>query len=778
MRHFYIMAAAAIGCAASAYAAPIDIGQLPDKTWNPRETYTVGTDADTWNLANYGSSGIDFAMKEGSAFAPSGYESVFNVSSPSSAELDAWLASPALQLKKGNTYQISFSYRYTSSSTRIAMACWMDGEKGTSGEAIADAMAKKTANVKNDGYPTAWTETSFEYTATEDMEGYLNFQAYTSQYATSSGLLYVGKFEVKVIAGDAQPAAPTAFSVTPAADGAVSAALSWTLPTENLGGQPLTGALAIQNVLVYRDGELAATLPGSATSWTDTEATGLTKGDHTYQIAATAAGETGVRSQEVTVYVGPYLYAPLTMTFSDSEWTSYKIAGQAFTSNSSYVPSPYTNAASIWSYSETMENAWLCSPGLALDPDKTYTIRFRYFSWDDPESLVANLNVYAAGKRVADDASASEVMATTPIYTLTDIKRTEPMYNEVEIKGVKGQGDPTHILFRVNGKFCKRFSIYGFEVEEFIETPFVPAAPTALEAVAAPYQQLEVALSWTLPSTAVGGEAFADSQTVEAVRVYRDGEVVYTAEEAVSKFTDTAATGLTAGDHSYAVSAQVAGAWSPLSAAVEVKNVGPAPICDIPWEPVVKQLSAEEFSLAWVNYPAVEKAYWSASYYGLRYINSLNETHQAWLVSAPLNLDNKSYTLTVTTSGSSENVPTLSVGLVDTTMPSEFLLTIEPDLAIGEETSLNFSIPSGVAASGLRLAFRASADGSTNAATITELLLDEDFNTGIADITAETVETAVYDLSGRRISHPEKGIYILRSVRADGSVTSRKIVLK
>ena len=100
---------------------------------------------------------------------------------------------------------------------------------------------------------------------------------------------------------------------SPGADRAMECVLSWTLPTESVFGDPFTAEQTVESVAVYRDGGEApvATLKGAVSEFTDTEATGLTSGYHTYSVKVTVAV---VESPAVEVrssrYVGRWLLLP------------------------------------------------------------------------------------------------------------------------------------------------------------------------------------------------------------------------------------------------------------------------------------------------------------------------------------------------------------------------------------------------------------------------------------------------------------------------------------
>ncbi len=786
MKKTLLLVVLCLTSALTAFSA-IDLTQIEGRTWNPREVYTIGTDDATWNLNQYGSSGLSFTLQTDHYYTPSGYESVFNINSPSGAELNAWVCSPAILFKKGYTYQVTYWYKNSSSSSKIALKCWLDTEKGTADLETATAMEKKTVTAKNDGYPTSWTKITFEYAPEEDIVQFLNYQAYASQWATSSGYMYLGMFEVKIIKSEAQPLAPTEVVATPAAEGEIKADISWTLPTHNVGGGLLTGNNAIENVLVYRDGEVVAALPPTAVAWTDTEETGLQRGDYVYQVAVTSAGELGILSEPAPkIHVGPFMYNPKEVVFSDDEWTCYTITGQPFTANSTYVEDPYTNAASFWAYSATQEDAWLCSPPLTLDTEKTYKVRFNYMTWDDKDCIIEHLNVYIAGCRANENTVAS-ILETEPIVSIDNIKHVaNQRWRTVEVSGVKFTNETSHVLFHVFGTVCKRFSINGLEVEEYKEIPFAPAAPTSLAANVAPYQQLMVDLTWENPTTAADGTVLQEDQTITAVRIVRDGEVIFTSEDVMTEFTDSEEYGLTSGTHEYAVAVCVADAWSEPSEVITTKRVGVPETQTLPWSPQLSSLTSEMFDQWWVSYPSQNDIKWLAGPLGIRFANTSGESEDCWLIGAPLNLEGEStaFKLSYRIDTDDAEGTKISVGLTNTAMPEEFTHLIADNVVFGEEQSVSFTYAVTRAATMPRLAFRAYSASGTRDVTLSNLVLEFDKQTGIENVAiSENSDMQVYDLNGRVVGKTSslelegfaKGIYIVTYV-SDGKPVRIKVV--
>lgn len=95
------------------------------------------------------------------------------------------------------------------------------------------------------------------------------------------------------------PLAPTDFIVSSGAEGALSAHLSWTNPTENADGSPAT----IIKVEIYKGDILVNTVdsPGEKSEWTDSDITD--RGFITYEIVAYSDAGKG-NSASYTVYIG------------------------------------------------------------------------------------------------------------------------------------------------------------------------------------------------------------------------------------------------------------------------------------------------------------------------------------------------------------------------------------------------------------------------------------------------------------------------------------------
>ena len=147
------------------------------------------------------------------------------------------------------------------------------------------------------------TEYEAEFTAPADGKFYLAIHAISD---ANQWNLYVKSFAVEFGLVDTDIDAVTDFTVTPGEQGALSATVSFTAPTKNIGGADLTENIAAIEIL--RDGETIQTFndvaPGTDVTFNDADEA-LTNGNHTYQVIPyNAEGKAGRKSDKVSVFIG------------------------------------------------------------------------------------------------------------------------------------------------------------------------------------------------------------------------------------------------------------------------------------------------------------------------------------------------------------------------------------------------------------------------------------------------------------------------------------------
>lgn len=162
--------------------------------------------------------------------------------------------------------------------------------------------------------------------------------------STGSNAQVAGLYIPYSAAASGAPAHVADLLVTPGANGASTATISWTNPTRLFGGGNLT---AITKVEIYRDdvkiADVTGALPGQTSSYTDNLPAGP-GATHTYKVMACNAVGQGAPSQ-TTVFVGQDVPAAVTgvtatRTLSDAARITWQAsAGGA---NGGYVAQPVT----------------------------------------------------------------------------------------------------------------------------------------------------------------------------------------------------------------------------------------------------------------------------------------------------------------------------------------------------------------------------------------------------------------------------------------------------
>lgn len=206
---------------------------------------------------------------------------------------DDWLITPPITLEKEKLYTIKFKLK-TKSSFYAEKVEVMFGHDATA-EAMTQALLPVTPVVWED-----WEEITREVIPTESGDYYFGFHAVSDkdQYA-----FFVDDISVSEGMDMLMPDTVSHFQVTPGDEGALSAKLSFVMPSKSLNGTPITGNVGAK---IFRNGELVKNLtdltPGSSQTYTDESPVA---GLNTYHIVAYSADGEGKNSRSVRVFVGP-----------------------------------------------------------------------------------------------------------------------------------------------------------------------------------------------------------------------------------------------------------------------------------------------------------------------------------------------------------------------------------------------------------------------------------------------------------------------------------------
>lgn len=788
MKKFYsFLAASAIALAGSA-----PVSAMPDDA-------TVVFSQEDFTFSNWskysgaGSSGTTFVNYTSGLPAGATYAcSVWSTATPTNKNL--WLTTPAFELEAGRQY-----------SLECMMQTWdpflipnfeiyvVDAPVAASNVAAVEASTPIYSQ-------TEWTAKKNEYipfNLDDKIEGsgtkYLAFHVSGS----CQGRFSIAKLTV-FSASPALPAplAPTDLKAVAAPDGELAVDLSWTLPTTDDSGAALTGDNAITAVYVYRDGAKApiATLEDAVSTYTDTEVTGLTAGNHTYAVSvANANGKSPLTEEVASGWVGPWSFTETTLTVDNSKpetaW-SYLNNGASVTVRDQSVTisgTTISKAVQTWNFSLVQDvDTWISSPALNVTPGRSYKISFYYRFNPSTDTEIGSLTAYMSSSRAAasaDDALAAQ--SDTEVLNVSAPKGTvnsNTPWQYVVFKGYKADATPAYLNFHMAGNVCKGIYIAGLSVEEYAEKPFAPAAPTGLTVTAAGAQKLEATLKWTNPTKDIDGIAFESGVAVEQVYVYRDGaaEPIATLEGNVQTFVDTEETGLTAGEHTYTVQVVVAGALSAMSNEATVDWVGPVATQTLPWTPAVTGVSNADFSKWWItiNNGGYNGPNWINRPAGMWLSNTYGATADAWLISAPIGITADDwaldivYTISTTASGFT---PDVQIGLVDyaadptafiTSKPVVFGGTNTAELWINHETAMRLMAMEAVQPQ-YRVALHDGTQSPAGSYNVTLTMLDVKAPiSGIENVSVNIdSDIQIYDINGNRVNENDnlpRGIYIIR----------------
>lgn len=214
----------------------------------------------------------------------------------------AFYAKPSSAADPTSSYHVNYDLRAAKSDTPEAFAA---------GTQLFDYNLTTNPNwSKAYGGGRSFMRVVLSFTPEEDGTYYFGFHIYDVAYGSNNAVLTLTGFDVEDYLAAVTPKAPQEFynmyfKVAP--DRKLEITLNWRLDTLDYYGNPIPEEITYKEVRVYRNNELAATLPGAPKTWTDTEELGLTPGVPSYRVEAVfsngkATSTTETKSNE---WVGP-----------------------------------------------------------------------------------------------------------------------------------------------------------------------------------------------------------------------------------------------------------------------------------------------------------------------------------------------------------------------------------------------------------------------------------------------------------------------------------------
>lgn len=482
---------------AQSKSVPYTSALANDADWT---TINANNDDQTWQ-----------AVTSASDFTGSGFTSGIKYRYHSTNAADDWYISPAISLEAGKEYKVKYWYKTAGSYDEkwtLYCATGNTPEELSAGTVIDDKDGKFGTITKSTQIFTP--ETSGDY--------YFAFYAHSDKDKLN---LFITGFQIaENVFG---PGAPTDVTVTRGDDYALTATLAWTLPTVDNDGAPLPEGYTVNNVTIYRDDTLAATLDGAATTWTDTAETGLTPGKHLYEVQVTINDAPSARTGVTCGWVGPITAQNIPwdadiQTLSESDFNDFytKLIGDVSTLTGSYgwkrSSSSYNGNEIILSCaSNKRADNWLVLPKLVFPEAGVYKLSLngKYSDYDVNEVV---LDFYLGSEKTIENLSAG-LKGT--------IERMPTAYVDRELYfRVSEAGEYYPALYASGKTGSSDLCIKSMKIEKSFETCSQPTDLTVTDADGT------VTISWTNPATNNMGTAL--SGNLSKIEILRGEELIET----------------------------------------------------------------------------------------------------------------------------------------------------------------------------------------------------------------------------------------------------------
>ncbi len=296
-------------------------------------------------------------------------------------------------------------------------------------------------------------------------------------------------------------------------------------------------------------------------------------------------------------------------------------------------------------HSRNAADDWIVSPPISLKAGESYKIG--YWMKVSSSTNKENLTVYLTRVNPDDvtDYTAAvladgKVLADYVDYTVNSWPR-QKMFTDVftvEEAGEYRVGFHCHSI-------ANRYNVMvrGFEIKE---DKIYPASPTDIVMQAGANDAITASLSWVNPTADTEGTPLDGS--LDAIKVYRDGELVATLAGDATEWTDDETFGLTAGVHTYGVAAVFNGVES-LATEIKSKWIGPIAVQTLPFTENFSDSNLFEALWTIINPDGITATsglqptcyIWSLKNEALAYFTPYNPIvdDDDWAITPPLNFD-------------------------------------------------------------------------------------------------------------------------------------------
>lgn len=526
----------------SKYVGPVTPATLPH-TWVP-------SDASAFE---------DWVVLKGEGSQNTGNWSLYTYSTPNYARYtcqtgkaeDDYLVAPPFAITKAGYYKVT----YTGNPSNNAYTSNVELRYGTAPtiDALQNTICERIGFTSNN-------KDEYSYVVKINEPGTYYFAAVATNPNPDYGI-YIYAYSIGVEETEKTPAAVTDLTATPDPDFNLEVVLNWTCPTTSSNGEALENSE--YQIEVYKGTELLATLPGGTSTYTDNAIE--QPGVYSYSVKTVANSETASSAGAVNVtskWVGPHLVSlPYSTSFSTSD-TTVAIWDIYDANNDGKTWHYYSNSYRCWQSDEAGEadgtrkyDDYFLTPYFDMTPGY-YKVTFKPVGGNASKPMTHNVGFVKAGSFIPSRPDLQQPQQYTSNTTSTYSAKVETYIFKIEEAG------QYQIVFAAIGEqpvvtsLSDSYSFYGFTEFTAAEYPVLPAVATDLTVTPAENEVLEATLTWVNP-TETNVEGVALEAITKAV-IIRDGEEVAEMTEGLTpgesaSFTDSKATGLTPGKHTYSV---------------------------------------------------------------------------------------------------------------------------------------------------------------------------------------------------------------------------------
>ncbi len=256
------------------------------------ETFDTQEDFDEWTIINVEEGSTTWTYRTSTGKPMQSKCAQILKHSPNAA--NDWLISPAFTLKAGTVYELSF--RCTPGTFNKAENLKAYLGTGITVESMTTELLELNGMLRDD---TADITRTAEITVDADGTYHVGFLGCSDP---NMGRIDLDDVVITAKAAAIAPGPVTELTATAAAEGALSATLSFTAPTVTATGDALS---AISSIEITRDAAVVATItnpaPGEALEYTDATAV---QGQNTYEVVCYSEDGSKSVAASVTVFVG------------------------------------------------------------------------------------------------------------------------------------------------------------------------------------------------------------------------------------------------------------------------------------------------------------------------------------------------------------------------------------------------------------------------------------------------------------------------------------------